>query len=256
MKKKYLIAGTVVVIAVIAAVVLLLLNNSNNNSEFRIQNSELNTEVVMTAVPAAEENDNSEIRIQNSELSAETVSTAVPSVEENDNSEIKIETVSTEAPAAEEKDNSEFRIQNSDVSAEPEKTEVPVAEEKDNKAEAEATDQPFLVQITDDDPSIAYVLIRMPNPIGLLPLPLEGEYSKTIRTKLADGSEFVNVLHLTPNGFRMEDANCEGHDCVNQGEVTLENREDRILWNMIICLPHQLSAELITREEALQMLAQ
>ena len=173
--------------------------------------------------------------------------------------------------------NSEFRIQNSELNAEPENIEVPVTEEKDNselkantedmekpaqgdnqteegKEAAEEKDQPFLVQITDDDPSIAYVLIRMPNPIGLLPLPLEGEYSKTIRTTLADGSEYVNVLHLTPNGFRMEDANCEGHDCVNQGEVTLENREDRILWNMVICLPHQLSAELITREEAEQML--
>ena len=229
MKKKYLIAGAVVVIAVIAAVVLLLLNNSNNNSEFRIQNSELN---------------------------AENVSTAVPSTDIKEVPVLTAEPENTEAPAAEENDNSEFRIQNSELNAEPEKTEVPVAEKKDNKAEAEATDQPFLVQITDDDPSIAYVLVRMPNPIGLLPLPLEGEYSKTIRTKLADGSEFVNVLHLTPNGFRMEDANCEGHDCVNQGEVTLENREDRILWNMIICLPHQLSAELITREEALQMLAQ
>ena len=192
--------------------------------------------VVVIAVIAAvvllllnNSNNNSEFRIQNSELNAENVSTAVPSTD------IK------EVPV---------------LNAEPEKTEVPVAEKKDNKAEAESTDQPFLVQITDDDPSIAYVLVRMPNPIGLLPLPLEGEYSKTIRTKLADGSEFVNVLHLTPNGFRMEDANCEGHDCVNQGEVTLENREDRILWNMIICLPHQLSAELITREEALQMLAQ
>ena len=229
MKKKYLIAGAVVVIAVIAAVVLLLLNNSNNNSEFRIQNSELN---------------------------AENVSTAVPSTDIKEVPVLTAEPENTEVPAAEENDNSEFRIQNSELNAEPEKTEVPVAEKKDNKAEAEATDQPFLVQITDDDPSIAYVLVRMPNPIGLLPLPLEGEYSKTIRTKLADGSEFVNVLHLTPNGFRMEDANCEGHDCVNQGEVTLENREDRILWNMIICLPHQLSAELITREEALQMLAQ
>ena len=229
MKKKYLIAGTVVVIAVIAAVVLLLLNNSNNNSEFRIQNSELN---------------------------AENVSTAVPSTDIKEVPVLNAEPENTEAPAAEENDNSEFRIQNSELNAEPEKTEVPVAEKKDNKAEAESTDQPFLVQITDDDPSIAYVLVRMPNPIGLLPLPLEGEYSKTIRTKLADGSEFVNVLHLTPNGFRMEDANCEGHDCVNQGEVTLENREDRILWNMIICLPHQLSAELITREEAEQMLAQ
>ena len=191
--------------------------------------------VVVIAVIAAvvllllnNSNNNSEFKIQNSELNAENVSTAVPSTD------IK------EVPV---------------LNAEPEKTEVPVAEKKDNKAEAEATDQPFLVQITDDDPSIAYVLVRMPNPIGLLPLPLEGEYSKTIRTKLADGSEFVNVLHLTPNGFRMEDANCEGHDCVNQGEVTLENREDRILWNMIICLPHQLSAELITREEAEQMLA-
>lgn len=232
MKRKYWIAGAVAVIAVIAAALLLLLNNSNNNSEFSIQNSELNTEAVSTEVPAAEENDNSEISIQNSELSDETVSTAVPSVEENDNSDIKIETVSTEAPAAEEK------------------KEETVKE----TAEPEATERPFLVQITDDDPSIAYVLVRMPNPVGLLPLPLEGEYSRTIRTKMADGTEAVNVLHLTPNGFWMEDANCEGHDCVKQGEVTLENREDRILWNMIICLPHQLSAELITREEAEQML--
>ena len=185
------------------------------------------------------QNNNSEFRIQNSELNAETVSTAVL--------------------AAEDKDNSEFRIQNSELNVELENTVVPAGEEKEETvketAEAEEKDQPFLVQITDDDPSIAYVLIRMPNPIGLLPLPLEGEYSKTIRTKLADGTEYVNILHLTPNGFRMEDANCEGHDCVNQGEVTLENREDRILWNMIICLPHQLSAELITREEAEQMLA-
>ena len=135
-----------------------------------------------------------------------------------------------------------------------EPTEEPAADEKADNKEAEAKDQPFLVQITEDDPSIAYVLVRMPNPVGLLPLPLEGEYTKTIRQVMADGSESVNVLHITTNGFWMEDANCEGHDCVKQGLVTLENREERILWNMIICLPHQLSAELITREEAEAML--
>ncbi len=142
--------------------------------------------------------------------------------------------------------------------------EVPEEKAKDEAADETAAaekaqpddekEQPFLVQITDNDPSVAYVLVRMPNPIGLLPLPLEGEYSKTIRVTMPDGSESVNVLHMTPNGFRMEDANCEGHDCVNQGEVTLENREERVLWNMVICLPHQLSAELITREEAKQMM--
>ena len=120
--------------------------------------------------------------------------------------------------------------------------------------EVQEQEQPFLVQITDDDPSVAYVLVRMPDPIGLLPLPVEGEYTRTIRQTMADGSEAINVLHLTPNGFWMEDANCEGHDCIQEGEVTLENREERVLWNMVICLPHQLSLELITREEALQMI--
>ena len=130
-------------------------------------------------------------------------------------------------------------------------------EKSGQAAEAEdqpVQEQPFLVQITDDDPSAAYVLVRMPDPIGLLPLPTEGEYSRTIRQTMPDGSEAFNTLRLTPDGFRMEDANCEGHDCINEGEVTLENREERVLWNMVICLPHQLSLELITREEALNLL--
>ena len=117
----------------------------------------------------------------------------------------------------------------------------------------QSKEQPFLVQVTDNDPSIAYVLVRMPDTIGLLPLPVEGEYIRTIRQVMADGTEAVNVLHLTANGVWMEDSNCEGHDCILEGEVTLENREERVLWNMIICLPHQLSLELITREEALQL---
>ena len=115
-------------------------------------------------------------------------------------------------------------------------------------------EHPFLWEITEDDPAIAYVLVTLPYSSGLLPLPLEGEYTKTIRQVLPDGSEFINVLHLTPEGFWMEEANCEGHDCIGEGEVTLSNREERILWNMVICLPHRLSAELITRAEAEQLL--
>ena len=136
---------------------------------------------------------------------------------------------------------------------EPAESAITVAAEDRQSMEKE---QPFLVQITKDDLSIAYALVRMQNFAGLLPLPLEGEYTRTIRQTMADGSEAINVLHLTPNGFWMEEANCEGHDCINEGEVTLENREERVLWNMIICLPHQLSLELITRAEAEQMISQ
>ena len=224
-RKNFIAVAAIVLIAVIALVVLML---EKNNSEFRIQNSELS----VTAEP-----DKTEPQV-------------TPDV---------IEAEQTEAPAAEQK--KEITAEETAIPAEEETekpaaeaTEKPAAEATETTAEDEAKEQPFLVQITEDDPSIGYVLVRMPNPIGLLPLPQEGEYKKTIRVAMPDGSEYVNVLHITTNGFWMEHANCEGQDCVKQGEVTLENREERILWNMIICLPHQLSAELITREEAEQML--
>ncbi len=139
---------------------------------------------------------------------------------------------------------------------EPEKTDADADNTAGENAEETAQEQPFLVQITDDDPSIAYVLVRIKNMAGLLPLPTEGEYTRTIRQKMDDGTEAINVLHLTTNGVWMEESNCEGHDCIYEGEVTLENREERVLWNMIICLPHQLSLELITREEALDIIHQ
>ena len=124
-------------------------------------------------------------------------------------------------------------------------------------AEAEKNaEQPYLVQITEDDPSIGYVLVQLSNSAGLLPLPMEGEYMKTIRQVQEDGSEYVNVIHVTPTGFWMEESNCEGHDCIGEGEVTLENREERILENMVICLPHQLVLYLITRGEAEALLSQ
>ena len=118
------------------------------------------------------------------------------------------------------------------------------------EANGEGFDQPYLVQITEDDPSIGYVVVQLQNTAGLLPLPLEGEYTKTIRQVMQDGSEMVNVVHITPTGFWMEKSNCEGQDCIGEGEVTLENRQERVLGNMVICLPHTLMLYLITREEA------
>ena len=121
-------------------------------------------------------------------------------------------------------------------------------------AQTQETEQPFVVQITENDTAPGYVLVSAPNPIGFLPLPAEGEYTRTIRLTLADDSEAVNVLHLTPEGFWMEDSNCEGHDCIDEGIVTLSNREERVLGSWVICLPHQLVLELMTKEEAVSFL--
>ena len=105
----------------------------------------------------------------------------------------------------------------------------------------------------DPKPAPGYVRVSTYSQSGWLPLPEEGEYSYHLKQIASDGTEVENVIHLMPNGVYMEDSTCENHDCVKQGEVTLENKNDRILANMIICLPNQVWLELFTPEEVLEL---
>lgn len=102
-------------------------------------------------------------------------------------------------------------------------------------------------------PANGYVYVSAATQSGWLPLPEEDDYTYSLKQILQDGTEAVNLIHLTPDGVYMEDSTCENHDCVHQGIVTLENRKDRILGNMIICLPNQVCLELYTPEEILEM---
>ena len=125
-----------------------------------------------------------------------------------------------------------------------------------NQAEENAQEEEpltLLIQVRDSDTSPGYVLLQSANSTGFLALPEEGEVTKTIRQKLDNGSEWLNVIRMTPEGFCMIEADCEGHDCIAEGEVTLENMKDRLLWNMVICAPHQLTLSLCTKEEAIAL---
>lgn len=88
------------------------------------------------------------------------------------------------------------------------------------------------------------------------PIPLNEENEFTVTQ--ADGSR--NTVHIGVNSFYMKESNCDNQNCVGEGEVTLENMNTRILRNMVICLPHGISLEMLTPEEAeavlLDMLAQ
>lgn len=74
---------------------------------------------------------------------------------------------------------------------------------------------------------------------------------------LVDGGEYVidqpdgkqNVVHTTASGAVMHFSTCDNQSCVQQGEVTLDNRDSRVLGNMIICLPHKVSLALYSAEE-------
>ena len=171
-------------------------------------------------------------------------------------------------------------------------------------------------------PAKGYVLVTTATQMGWLPLPEEGEVSYPLKQVLPDGTEAVNVIHLTPAGVYMEDSTCANHDCIDEGEVVLallvvgglslivgftlmhyiggflrtvereareeearrdaadaarrltavkeavlefaselpwadvilDNKDTRILGNMILCLPNQVTLQLFTPEEVLELL--
>lgn len=134
-------------------------------------------------------------------------------------------------------------------------TEEPTATEASTEAETtEATDAPTetakaasVVQ----EPK-AYLLVIIGDAV-YQPVPLTGDGDYTV-TQKAIGAE--NKIHVTAESIQMSSANCDNQDCVEQGEVSLSNREERLLGNMIICLPNNVTLELLTPAEAEELIAQ
>ena len=120
-------------------------------------------------------------------------------------------------------------------------------------AEAESEPLVLQIQVRETDPAPGYILLQGESSMGLLPLPAEGEKTQEIIQKHEDGTEWRNVIRMTPEGFCMTESDCEGHDCIEEGEVTLSNMRDRLLWNMVICAPHRLTLSLYTPEEAAEI---
>ena len=130
-------------------------------------------------------------------------------------------------------------------------SEVALIPKTSDQLKAETSEELILmIQVRADDPAPGYILLQKEYSAGFLPLPAEGEKTQEILQVLEDGTIWRNVIRMTPEGFCMIEADCEGHDCIEEGEVTLENMQDRLLWNMVICAPHKLTLSLYTPEEA------
>ena len=46
----------------------------------------------------------------------------------------------------------------------------------------------------------------------------------------------------------MESSSCDNQDCVGQGEITLDNYKTRILSTFVICLPNEVTIEMVPVE--------
>ncbi|MGJ4850381.1 NusG domain II-containing protein [Bacillota bacterium Meth-B3] len=94
-------------------------------------------------------------------------------------------------------------------------------------------------------PAEAYVRITANGRVvALLPLIEDTTYD----VRQPGGQE--NVVSIGPGRVSMHSSTCDNQDCVQQGEVTTDNKDMRILGNMVICLPNKVVLELLTPEEA------
>ena len=76
------------------------------------------------------------------------------------------------------------------------------------------------------------------------PIPMDRD--KIITVRQDEGK--INRIHITPESVVMESSTCENQDCVQQGSVTLENYNTRILSTFIICLPNGVQVEMVPAE--------
>ena len=76
------------------------------------------------------------------------------------------------------------------------------------------------------------------------PIPMDRE--KVITIKQENGH--VNKVHITPEKAYMEYSSCDNQDCVGQGEITMDNYKTRILSTFVICLPNNVTVEMVPVE--------
>lgn len=58
-----------------------------------------------------------------------------------------------------------------------------------------------------------------------------------------------NVIRIENRGVFMQESTCRNQECIAQGVVTPENAGSRALGRWIICLPNEVSVELVPEEQ-------
>lgn len=89
----------------------------------------------------------------------------------------------------------------------------------------------------------AYLVVTVANSV-YEPIPLEEAGRYTVKR-----GDYVNIIEVTEDSVKMAESSCDNQDCVYQGTVSLENKDGRVLQNMIICLPNEVILELYTYDE-------
>ncbi len=146
--------------------------------------------------------------------------------------------------------------QTPEATAAPETTEAPEATAmpgatKAPEATAEPTDAPQSANMVgpmmpkQTEKVRGHVVITVAGRQYGDPIPMDRD--KIITVKQENGA--INRIHITPEYVEMESSTCENQDCIGEGEVNVNTYKDRILSTYIICLPNQVTIEMVPADE-------
>ena len=134
----------------------------------------------------------------------------------------------------------------------PEATAEPAATEASAATEApEATDAPQSANMVgpmmpkQTEKVRGHVVITVAGRQYGDPIPMDRD--KIITVKQENGA--INRIHITPEYVEMESSTCENQDCIGEGEVNVNTYKDRILSTYIICLPNQVTIEMVPADK-------
>ena len=136
--------------------------------------------------------------------------------------------------------------QTPEATAEPATTEAPAATEA-----PEATDAPQSANMVgpmmpkQTEKVRGHVVITVAGRQYGDPIPMDRD--KIITVKQENGA--INRIHITPEYVEVESSTCENQDCIGEGEVNVNTYKDRILSTYIICLPNQVTIEMVPADE-------
>ena len=95
-------------------------------------------------------------------------------------------------------------------------------------------------------PASAYLRVSVNNRM-YEPLPLDRDFSVDIKR---DGG-YHNLVIVESGAVSMMFSTCDNQLCVHQGQVSLDNRELRALYNQIVCLPNEVLLEVLDENEVI-----
>ena len=94
-------------------------------------------------------------------------------------------------------------------------------------------------------PAAAYLVVNVNNHV-FEPVPFTGDYVVTVTQE--NGKQ--NAAGISEDEAGMIVSTCPGQECIHQGKVSLKNRDQRVLYNQIICLPNTVILSVLDEREA------